>query len=499
MNDIFILILLLFIINKSFVENNDMIKFKLDSYYENINYGNFTSLLNILGKTYIYSNIKIGEPEFLIKTKFSLHTPHFNMYYTEEKKSEEEKNKIYDINKSKTFKNISCLNKYYVKSSKDIHAKEKFIMNLYNTKDKTFKEISLNNFDFVLGVNNINIERNKNLSEIYYLTIGLQLFSKNKYTQENQFNFIDNLKNRDIIHDYIWFIYFNNFNNSNINSPEIKNLKNFLKIESEMWIGDYPHEYKPDEFSNSQIFYVYNNNFFWSLKFKSIYLYVNQTKFNSGIIKQSLFDTNAQISFNDFFIYAPYTYIKIVKNYFFDDYISKNICKEFLTDDLDLIYCNKSKDFNIEQLRKFPTLYLEHNELNFTFELTYKDLFAEIDDKYLFLIANMNNDVEDIFLGKIFFYKYQFFFNQDSKGIGFYNPNIKFNISNNNDKENINDKKDNNFIYKILAIVFGSLLFIAIVIIFIYSLNKLKNKKKKRANELDDEYDYVSDKNIINN
>ena len=295
MNDIFILILLLFIINKSFVENNDMIKFKLDSYYENINYGNFTSLLNILGKTYIYSNIKIGEPEFLIKTKFSLHTPHFNMYYTEEKKSEEEKNKIYDINKSKTFKNISCLNKYYVKSSKDIHAKEKFIMNLYNTKDKTFKEISLNNFDFVLGVNNINIERNKNLSEIYYLTIGLQLFSKNKYTQENQFNFIDNLKNRDIIHDYIWFIYFNNFNNSNINSPEIKNLKNFLKIESEMWIGDYPHEYKPDEFSNSQIFYVYNNNFFWSLKFKSIYLYVNQTKFNSGIIKQSLFDTNAQM------------------------------------------------------------------------------------------------------------------------------------------------------------------------------------------------------------
>ena len=111
----------------------------------------------------------------------------------------------------------------------------------------------------------------------------------------------------------------------------------------------------------------------------------------------------------------------------------------------------------------------------------------------------MNNDVEDIFLGKIFFYKYQFFFNQDSKGIGFYNPNIKFNISNNNDKENINDKKDNNFIYKILAIVFGSLLFIAIVIIFIYSLNKCKNKKKKRANELDDEYDYVSDKNIINN
>ena len=494
MNEKFIIILiLLFNINNA----NVMISLNLESYYKNINYNNISSIFDSLEKTYIYSYIKIGDPEFLIETKFSLHTPHFNMLYIEEKKTEDEKNKIYTINKSKTFKNISCLNKYYVKSNKDIHAKEKFTMNLYDINGKTLKEIILNDFDFVFGVKSIN-DKNKNLSQLYYLTIGLQIFPINKYTQDNKFNLIDNLKKRNIIQNYIWFIY---FNNNKIDNNEINNLKNLLNMNSTFLIGDYPHIYKPNEFSKDQIYYSYNNNFFWSLKFKSIYVYVNQTKFNIGIIKQSLYDTNAQINLNDFFIYAPYTYIQIVKKSFFNDYISKNICAIYLGDTIDSIYCNKSNNFNIEYLKKFPTLYLEHNEYNFTFELTYKDLFAEIDDKYIFLIATMNNDVEDLFLGRLFFYKYQFFFNQDSKGIGFYNPNIKFDISN-NDKENIHGKKDkekeNNFKYIILVIVLGCLLLIAIVIIFIYAFNKCKSKKRKRANELDDEYDYVSDKNIIN-
>ena len=500
MSEKFILILiliLLFNINNA----NDMISFKLESYLKNINYNNFSSIINSIEKTYIYSYIKIGEPEFLIETKFSLATPHFNMYYTEENKTEEEKNKIYNISKSKTFKNVSNLYKYYIKSNNDIHAKEKFIMNIFNTKDKTSKNIILNDFDFVYGVKNNNEKnKNKNSTEIYYLTIGFQIFSKNKYTQENKFNFIDNLKHRNIIQNYIWFIY---FDNSEIKNNEINNLKNLLNINSTFLIGDYPHIYKPYEFSKDQIYYVYNNNFFWSLKFKSIYLYVNQTKFNSGIIKQSLFETNAQINFNDFFIYAPYTYIQILKNYFFRDYMANNICDIYFTENIDTIYCNKSERFNIEHLKKFPTLYLEHNEFNFTFELTYKDLFAEIDNKYIFLVVNMVTDVEDFFLGRVFLLKYQFFFNPDSKGTGFYNPNIKFDIYN-NDTENMNNKKEklkekeNNVKYKILIIVLGCLLFITIIISFIYAFNKCKNKKRKRANELDDDYDYVSDKNIIN-
>ena len=497
MNEKFILILiLLFNINNA----NDIVSFKIESYLKNINYNNITSLINSIEKTYIYNYIKIGEPEYLIETKFSMATPHLNMHYTEENITEEEKNKIYNINKSKTFKNISRLHKYYVKSYNDIHAKEKFKINLYNIKDKTFKEITLNDFDFVYGVK-LNDDRNKNLTQIYYLTIGFQFLSKTKYSQENTFNFIDNLKSRNIIQDYTWFIY---FDNNKIKNNEINNLKDLLNINMTFIIGDYPHIYKPYEFSKDQIYYVYNDHFFWSLKFKSIYLYVNQAEYNSRIIKQTLFETGAQINFNDFFIYAPYTYLQILHNYFFKDYMKNNICAILFTENLDTIYCNKSDNFNLEHLKKFPTLYLEHNEFNFTFELTYKDLFAEIDNKYIFLVVNMNTDVQDFFLGRVFLFKYQFFFNQDSKGTGFYNPNIKFDI-NKNDTESINDrneklkeKEKENYKYKILIIVLGCLLFISIVIIFIYAFNKCKNKKRKRANELDDDFDYYSDKNIIN-
>ena len=112
------------------------------------------------------------------------------------------------------------------------------------------------------------------------------------------------------------------------------------------------------------------------------------------------------------------------------------------------------------------------------------------------MIVNTNDDVEDWFLGRAFFLKYQFFFNPDAKSIGFYNPNIKFNKNNDNKNEII--KNENNFKFIILIIVLSSLLIISIVALIFFFKN-YKNKKKKRANELDDDFDYTSDKNIINN
>ena len=166
-----------------------------------------------------------------------------------------------------------------------------------------------------------------------------------------------------------------------------------------------------------------------------------------------------------------------------------------MDEDIESFYCNKSNDFNINNLKEFPTLYFEHNEFNYTFKLSYKDLFVEFKDIYIFLIANMNNDVDDWFLGRVFLKKYQFFFNPDSKYIGFYNPNIKLNNTN-NVNEIINN--ENNSKYLIFVVILISLLFISVIIIFIIFFTYNKNKKRKRANELDDEYDYVSNNKIIN-
>jgi len=480
-------IIIIFNININIIIN-DMIYFKLESSENSINKNsNISQIFNALEKSYIYSYIKIGDPEFSIETKFSLLTPHFFMLYNSEKNNV---NKNYDINKSKTFKNISCLNQYYVQTNYDIHASEKFKFNIYDINQEKNYEKILNNFDFVLGAK---YHKEENCTEKYYLKIGLQFYTPDKYTQMNKFNFINNLKNIDIIKNNNWFFYSEKKAKSNSN---LINLINILNVEQYILIGGYPHEYKPDEFNLEQLSFAYTNNFLWSLRFKETFFYVNQTKFNSGIVKQSLYNPNSQINLDDIFIYTSYTYITMMKNAFFNYYLDRNICHIFYTDENDFFYCDKSDNFNINNLKEFPTLFFEHYEFNFTFEFTYQDLFTEINDKYIFLIGGMSNDVDDWFLGRIFFYKYQMFFNTDSKSIGFYNPNIKFNKK--NKEKNIIIENEENKTYLIYVIILGCLLVIAIVfiLVFVYIYKNYQNKKRKRANELDDEFDYVSDKNI---
>ena len=72
-------------------------------------------------------------------------------------------------------------------------------------------------------------------------------------------------------------------------------------------------------------------------------------------------------------------------------------------------------------------MYFYHKLYNYTFELNYKDLFEEKDDKLYFLIAFDINE-EDLWkLGTIFFRKYFFIFNTEEKTIGFYNNDIIIN------------------------------------------------------------------------
>ena len=83
----------------------------------------------------------------------------------------------------------------------------------------------------------------------------------------------------------------------------------------------------------------------------------------------------------------------------------------------------KTDDFTIKILQTFPSLYFQHIDLDYIFELSYQDLFVEKDGKYIFLVIE-NYEGENWLIGTPFLKKYQFIFNEDSKTIGFYNPNM---------------------------------------------------------------------------
>ena len=465
--------------------STEIISFKLK--YNNISIiknNNISYIFNELRNTYISSFITIGNPEFSIKTNFSMITPHFSLSSYLELINENKLINSYDIRNSKTFQNISSLKQFYVQSTNDINAKEKFRLSYYNSEKKKYNDKIINDLDFVLGVRN-QYQKIVNFTEIYFINIGLQIYSPTKYSQEKQFNFIYLLKNKNIINNYNWFVIYEKIN---LIEDELYNLDDLINGKQEILIGGSPDEFEPNIFYKEQLFQIYSNYFLWISEFKSVYFYKNQTKFNSGVMKQIIYHNEARIDFNNFFIYAPSLYFSMIKNEFFNYYKSKNVCYYSENTQIEYIYCEKSENFNINNLRSFPILYFEHKEFNFTFEFNYKDLFAEIDNKYIFLIAIKDGDMDNWYLGNIFLRKYQFVFNQDSKTIGFYNTNL---VVNKEKKREINKSID--FRYIVLIISFC----IMCLVIGFFSGNyiyKTYKHKKKRANELDDDFEYTTDK-----
>jgi hypothetical protein len=346
------------------------------------------------------------------------------------------------------------------------------------------KEINLENFNFILSE-----DTNENKPNCLY--IGL-LENQNSQTSFKDYNLITQLKQKKFINEYCWFILFNkatkyNKDNSLYDPDEIFNLK------GNIFFGDFPHNFDKKNFYKSQLIktytsHTYSNIMKWELKFNKIYFKDNDAK------EIKIDDKVVKIDPSKYLIFAPKEYYELIIENFFQKYIDEDICSYAYFEEYTSIYCYKSDKFSIDKITTFPTVCFEHINLEYTFELTYKDLFVEKDNIYWFLVVSDDQfNVNDWILGNLFMRKYQFVFNLDTKEIGFYNPSLT--------KEENADGKNSNGSNAVLYI----LLIIALIIIIIGVGIFIKMKffpgisKKKRANELDDDYEYVSDKKERNN
>ena len=276
----------------------------------------------------------------------------------------------------------------------------------------------------------------------------------------------------------------------NIISSYIVSFEYLKENEGMLIIGKYPHELFPEKYKEEQYksFYSYQprtmylTNFV--ISFDQIYSYNNNEKF---FLQKS---TKSNIILNLGIIIGTNEYMQFINNNFFSKYFTNNTCELYYTsEDFEsfIIYsCSDNENFDIT---KFPSLNFNIKSENITFEFSYKDLFKKINNKYYFLIVFERYTTGYWRFGEPFYLKYTFVYNGDAKTIGFYLKKNEDRYKENND---VGWKLELNAIKIVLIIVLFLIFIFIVIIISFYVGKKCNNKRKKHANELDDNYDYVS-------
>ena len=294
------------------------------------------------------------------------------------------------------------------------------------------------------------------------------------------------------------------------------------KIGGEFIIGNELTKYDSILFKEEK---YYTKYFSWDFMFMydNIYLKNSLNKIEYLNITGNTNKRQAIININSGLIIGTEEFRNHIHEIFFKDLIEKNICNldliEFSHSDTKYgnefyVYnCNhkqltgqdnqihNSKNYYIS----FPNLLFNSKSFEYDFELTNNDLFEQIYSREYFLIIlpktiKDKTDKDIWYLGSPFYKRYPFTINLDAKTIGFYldkkeiNPKInetKSTIAKDKDKENNNSK-----VKKILIKIGEVLLGLGLLLIAYYIGMKVKEQRKKRANELkDDNYEYITDDN----
>ena len=444
-----ILYTLILIISNFFLTKSESVitlPLKIDSIKDEKNFD-----ITQLETSKIYTEISVGNPNQKIKLYLS-----FSFYLTFI--FTEQANGAYNPINSNTYRNISKAFYYSSPFEKGFKSNESLFFTTYNNSNLEVENYS---FDLITEIN-------KN-SYLKGGIIGLKLFD-NKYRGDPLYNIIVQLKKRHIIESYGWSIKFD------------KNGNGVLSI------GAYPHEYDHQNYSTEYFKQILSGwratGVYWEIEFSNIITgygnYIEST-------------TKCEMQIETGLIFGTDEYYKIVKKEFFEEKMNKSECyEETSTSSVSMnfkyFYCTK-----YESIKEFKGIHFKNNDLDKDFFFDYNDLFIKKNNKYYFLIAFRPSTNVNWIIGYPFFKKYEFVFQPDKKIIGTYIAYPKVSTNDNGNKTNTS---------VILLICLVCVLFVVISVLSIFLFKLLKKKlKKKRANELDDNFDYsppVEDNKIIN-
>jgi len=413
-----------------------------------------------------YLNLSIGTPSQITPFELDTNSQTFSA-----------SNETFNRNDSSTYEQISRDIAYfdyevaeYGYTSKDVLN----IDNIVNTK-----------INFILGTKFENTKLN-NLG-----IIGLLI---PKRVQYGVYPFFTSLKTAKLINSSIWTLKF--FDNVNLIDQITYNEGKF-NIIGEFIFGDEPSKYENDskKYNSSEYYKINpladNDIIYWEFEFTNIYLSFKERKTDSKIY--FLGRKTAEIIINFSFILGPTYFFDFIKENFFSDYLKNYTCFE---KNVDFYYSYIECDSSL-QIESFPDLSFEQAGFEYTFNFSYKDLFVEDreNNKYIFLILKREYFLDWV-LGTVFLRKFQFVFDEDSRKIGFYRQFQENKEDNNNGNDNDNNNQN---ITKTVVIIILIIIFSTLLIVFGMVIQKICFKdRKKRANELKDNFEYISENNDEN-
>lgn len=403
----------------------------------------------------LYSIIEVGKPIQKLIAVYNFNNDKFLLKQTSE--ITQLKNYInnikesYYLSKSTTITNTSS-QLDSINSDRYFNFNETFYFYI-DKQQKNLVEVS--NFVFCIPKTN-----NPNLSNIsLYAELGFPI--NDRVFEENIFSFLEQLKANINIHKYLTTIEY------------------ISDDEGYFYIGKYNEENE-----NIQAYSTYSIPqvvSFFSILVDNIF--ISNNKDNDFKVKTIIFSVKYGV------IIGTEEYFKKIKYLFFNEYINKKICEVetiYLQEELKN-YGVISCDSNDLDIKKFPSINFYNKYMDITFELTYENLFLLKEKKYYFLIVKKDNirdnyedDEECWIFGKPFFKKYKTSFNLDAKIISFYG------------KKNVVEKNEKEFNFKKVAYILAFILSIFVIVCLIMIIKQLKEDRKTRTNELDDDYDYTT-------
>ncbi len=345
--------------------------------------------------------------------------------------------------------------------------------------NEDFKSADLSQDKFILGNKEIKDVDFSLVKELSFLkrnkssgVIGLRLDTKKKNETLYNTSLINKLYlDKKISKNSFYF----HFDERDLLNKDLKDNKN------ELIIGAYPHQFT-NEYSEKNLTKIklqsYDNNLILGLEFNNIFYGNNDLK---GVI-------NSRFIFDSGLIIAPFVFKDTIFKLFFKDRINKKCFSEDfkLRSEYSYYYCNNNDEIK-NDIKKMESLKFILKNENFTFEIKPEKLWYEYKDKlyYLVLFPRIEKELDPFWkLGIPFLKNYDLIFDKESKTLNVYT-------------QKVSSENKTNYL-KYLIIIFVIVVFIVIIILIVINYNLIKKlPRKKRANELEDTYEYLqeTDKN----